>query len=82
MVNLTVDLFGHSVNLFEIGGRVEGLEKILADNFGPKGYFGAKQDFTPYNVALYFSTSIHTLIEIGPFIVPRKLPLVKIKFFL
>jgi hypothetical protein len=47
MVNLTVDLFGHSVNLFEIGGRVEGLEKILADNFGPKGYFGAKQDFTP-----------------------------------
>jgi hypothetical protein len=26
MTNLTIDLFGHSVNLFEIGGRVEGLE--------------------------------------------------------
>ncbi|XP_052061384.1 apolipophorins-like [Mytilus californianus] len=47
MVNLTVDLFGHSVNLFELGGRVEGLEKILIENFGPKGSFGAKQDLAP-----------------------------------
>ena len=47
MVNLTVDLFGRSVNLFELGGRVEGLEKILVENFGPKGYFGGKQSPTP-----------------------------------
>lgn len=46
MVNLTIDLFGHSVNLFEIGGRVEGLEKILMENFA-KNQFGAKQDMTP-----------------------------------
>ena len=28
MVNLTVDLFGHSVNLVEFGGRVQGLEGV------------------------------------------------------
>jgi len=38
--NLTVDLFGHSVNLLEFGGRVEGLEYLLESYFGPNGYFG------------------------------------------
>ncbi|XP_067678851.1 uncharacterized protein [Haliotis asinina] len=33
-VNLTVDLFGQSVNLFEMGGRVEGLESVLESFFG------------------------------------------------
>ena len=42
MVNLTVDLFGNAVNLFEIGGRVEGLEFFLESYFGPNGYFGEK----------------------------------------
>jgi len=42
MVNLTVDLFGHSVNLFEMGGRVEGLEYILESLFGPSGYFAQR----------------------------------------
>ena len=32
-VNLTTDLFGHSVNLVEIGGRVEGLNGILDELF-------------------------------------------------
>ncbi|XP_045158693.2 uncharacterized protein LOC123524511 [Mercenaria mercenaria] len=40
MMNLTFDLFGHSVNLFEIGGRAEGLEYFLESFFGPNGYFG------------------------------------------
>ena len=39
MANLTVDLFGKAVNLFEIGGRVEGLEYFLEAYFGPNGYF-------------------------------------------
>lgn len=39
MVNLTVDLFGNAVNLFEVGGRVEGLEYFLESYFGPNGYF-------------------------------------------
>ncbi|GAB1606238.1 hypothetical protein Ahia01_000906300 [Argonauta hians] len=28
-LNLTVDLFGHAVNVLEIGGRLEGVERIL-----------------------------------------------------
>jgi len=39
MMNLTVDMFGHSVNLLEFGGRVEGMEKLLESLFGPDGYF-------------------------------------------
>ena len=39
MMNLTIDLFGHSVNLLEVGGRVEGMERLLETFFGPKGYF-------------------------------------------
>ena len=39
MMNLTFDLFGHSVNLFEIGVRAEGLEYFMESFFGPNGYF-------------------------------------------
>ena len=39
MLNLTVDLFGHSVNLMEVGGRVEGAEHLIESLFGPNGYF-------------------------------------------
>ena len=42
MANLTVDLFGRSVNILEIGGRVEGLEYFLESYFGPNGYFTEK----------------------------------------
>lgn len=35
-LNLTVDIFGHSMNLFELGARVEGMDRILEDLFGPK----------------------------------------------
>lgn len=41
MLNLTFDLFGHSVNFFEVGGRIEGFEYFLESYFGPNGYFGA-----------------------------------------
>jgi hypothetical protein len=39
MVNLTVDLFGQSVNLVELGGRVQGLDAILENLFSdaPEG---------------------------------------------
>ncbi|XP_050402855.1 uncharacterized protein LOC126819071 [Patella vulgata] len=46
MVNLTVDLFGNSVNLFEVGGRIEGLEYLLETYLGPFGYFGEKSSKT------------------------------------
>lgn len=38
-LNLTMNLFGESMNLFEIGGRVEGLESLLESYFGPVGHF-------------------------------------------
>lgn len=37
--NLSVELFGHSVNLLEIGGRAEGLDYLLESYFGQSGYF-------------------------------------------
>lgn len=39
MLNVTVEMFGSSVNLVEFGGRVQGLEKIVEKFFGPNGYF-------------------------------------------
>ena len=35
MVNITVDMFGQSVNLVEVGGRAQGLEATLERLFGP-----------------------------------------------
>jgi len=34
-LNLTVDVFGQSVNLLEVGGRTQGLEEVLEKYFGP-----------------------------------------------
>jgi len=38
-LNLTLDLFGESVNILEFGARAEGFENILENMFGPEGYF-------------------------------------------
>jgi len=43
MLNVTVDMFGNSINLVELGGRVQGLERIVEKFFGPNGYFGQKE---------------------------------------
>ena len=39
MVNLSVNVFGENLNLFEVGGRVEGLENTIEGMFGPEGHF-------------------------------------------
>ena len=39
MFNLTVHLFGNSVNLLEVGIRLKQLEHLLEPIFGPHGYF-------------------------------------------
>jgi len=36
MLNLTVDIFGQSVNLLEVGGRIQGLDDLLEKVFGPE----------------------------------------------
>ena len=38
-LNLTVDLFGESVNLLEVGARVQGFEPLVESVFGPSGLF-------------------------------------------
>jgi hypothetical protein len=42
MLNVTVEMFGNSINLVEVGGRVQGLERIVEKFFGPDGYFSKK----------------------------------------
>ena len=39
MLNLTVDLFGETLNLLEVGGRIEGFEGFIERFFGPNGYY-------------------------------------------
>jgi len=36
MANLTIDVFGQSVNLLEVGGRIQGLDDLLEKVFGPE----------------------------------------------
>lgn len=43
MLNLTVDLFGESVNMFEVYGRMEGFEHYLESVFGAKGPLSTKK---------------------------------------
>jgi len=38
-LNLTLDLFGESVNILEFGARAEGFENIVENMFGSEGYF-------------------------------------------
>ncbi len=38
-LNLTLDLFGQSVNLLELGARVEGFESLVESFFGPGGLY-------------------------------------------
>lgn len=38
-LNLTLDLFGQSVNLVELGARVEGFEPLVESFFGPGGLY-------------------------------------------
>lgn len=38
-LNLTVDVFGESVNLFEVGARVEGFESVVEGLFAKGGAF-------------------------------------------
>ena len=43
--NLTVHLFGSSLNLLEVGGRFEGLDHAFGRLFGPSGYFSNPNEF-------------------------------------
>ncbi|XP_024936320.1 apolipophorins isoform X2 [Cephus cinctus] len=38
-LNLTTEIFGHSFNFLELEGRVENLDRIIEQYFGPKGRY-------------------------------------------
>ncbi len=38
-LNLSLNVFGENLNLFEVGARAEGFEELVEDIFGPDGYF-------------------------------------------
>uniref|UniRef100_T1J6R0 Vitellogenin domain-containing protein n=1 Tax=Strigamia maritima TaxID=126957 RepID=T1J6R0_STRMM len=42
MINLTSDVFGKTVHLFEVSIRSEGMESLVETAFGPKGLFPTK----------------------------------------
>ena len=44
MLNLTVDMMGQSVNLLEVGGRVQGLETLLQEYLASSSLFQDKKD--------------------------------------
>uniref|UniRef100_A0A158R520 Vitellogenin domain-containing protein n=1 Tax=Syphacia muris TaxID=451379 RepID=A0A158R520_9BILA len=50
-LNLTLHLFGKSYNVFEIGGRAEGLEQVHEETLGPDGaiFDTASHTFRPKN---------------------------------
>lgn len=46
-LNLTADLFGHSINLVEVGGRVEGINGLLDEIFDKNTPADENKDSTP-----------------------------------
>lgn len=53
-LNFTADLFGESVNFFEISARAQGFEQLFASKFGPKGPFNADAFRKKFSFLNYF----------------------------
>uniref|UniRef100_A0AAG5D4D0 Vitellogenin domain-containing protein n=1 Tax=Anopheles atroparvus TaxID=41427 RepID=A0AAG5D4D0_ANOAO len=48
-VNFTAELFGNGVNVFELEGRQDNLERLVEHYFGPKGFFTGMDLQTAYD---------------------------------
>ncbi|VDP52539.1 unnamed protein product [Soboliphyme baturini] len=44
-LNVTLDLFGNAVNVFEIGGSVKGFDRVLESLLGHHGYFSDPEGY-------------------------------------
>lgn len=74
--NLTVDLFGESVNIFEVSAYMQGFDHIVEGIFGPKGPLSTKgftdnveaiKDYFKEKVAPYKSTGYFSAFSIALF---------------
>lgn len=69
-LNFTVDLFGESVNLFEMNTRMQGFEKYVESVFGPKGPLNTKNvlnkfaNFTEMLQTIYYKREIPSYKDI------------------
>ncbi|XP_030755989.1 uncharacterized protein LOC115882214 [Sitophilus oryzae] len=64
MLNLTVDLFEKSVNLFEVHGRMEGFEQYLESFIGPKGKANViKEKMEEYKLRFTRQPDENSLVE-------------------
>lgn len=59
-LNLTVEVFGHTVNLLELSARQENLDKVLEHYFGPLGVFS---QHTPEELFASGKASVAKIIE-------------------
>lgn len=57
-LNFTADLFGESVNLFEISARMEGFEHMIESMFGPKGPLNAERFVEKFKFLRNYFTKI------------------------
>ncbi|XP_022087369.1 uncharacterized protein LOC110977488 [Acanthaster planci] len=75
-VNNTVSLFGYAINLFEIGGRLEGMHHILESMFGPRGYLkeNSVQDLLQEYQQKQQEAFLDSLPDAGPAEMPEGLP--------
>lgn len=65
MFNLTVDIFGETVNVFEINTRAEGLEDVVEKFFAPDGYFPDRSISSVLKTARSEQEKIDNIQKIG-----------------
>lgn len=62
--NFTADLFGESVNMFELSTRMQGFEHIVESVFGPKGPLNMKKFTDKFGfITKYFQDNTYTYDE-------------------
>lgn len=72
-LNLTFDLFGESVNMFEVNTRMQGFEKFIESYFGPKGPINSKrfvkkfEEYTDMARGFFTGDNIPTMEDLAEF---------------
>ncbi|GBP78977.1 Apolipophorins [Eumeta japonica] len=62
-LNLTAEVFGHSVNVFEIGGRQGNLDRVMEHFLGPKGYVRQNSPQEIYEDIVHRYEEVHKKVQ-------------------